>query len=75
MNKVIREAVKTLIECSTEAKQADDIIVQYYGFKTVQEKIAFLKGIFDVEVVGHEHETTQTDYECMLNAVVNRKWM
>lgn len=75
MNKVIREAVKTLIECSTEAKQADDIIVKYYGFKTVQEKSAFLKGMFDVEVVGHEHETTQTDYECMLNAVVNRKWM
>lgn len=75
MNKVIREAVKTLIECSTEAKQADDIIVQYYGFKTVQEKSAFLKDMFDVDVERHEHETTQTDYECMLNAVVNRKWM
>ena len=51
MNKVIREAVKTLIECSTEAKQADDIIVKYYGFKTVQESeqlvieaLAFIRG-------------------------------
>lgn len=53
--------VKTLIECCTDVTKADRIINDYYGFETIREKAAFLKGMFDVSIVGHEHEEPNED--------------
>lgn len=67
--------VKVLIELCTDVEKADRIIKDYYGFETIREKVAFLKGMFDISIVGHEHEEPNEDtYRMMLGAIINAKW-
>lgn len=49
--KASREMVKTLILISTSVEEADKVIEENYDFKTFDEKIAFLQGMFDVKVI------------------------
>ncbi len=70
-----RKNVKTLIELCTDVKEADRIINEHYGFKTIQEKVAFLKGMFDVSIVGHDRDEPDEDtYRILLHAIINAKW-
>lgn len=72
---VSQNDVKTLIECCTDVKKADRIINDYYGFETIREKVAFLKGMFEVTIVGHEHdEPDENTYIILLNAIIKAKW-
>ncbi len=60
--KASREMVKTLIKISTSAEEADKVIEDNYDFQTFREKIAFLKGMFDVKVVDvHDAEGTEKE--------------
>lgn len=63
-----REKTKLLIEIAETNEEADKVIVEAYGFKTIEEKIAFLKGMFDIEEVAHKHKDIAT-YYTMLHAV------
>ena len=75
MNNANLSGVKLLIELCTEVEEADRIINEYYGFETIREKVAFLKGMFDISIVGHEHEEPNEDtYRMMLDAIINAKW-
>lgn len=72
---VDRKAVKLLLECSTSVKNADKTISEYYGFETIQEKIAFLREMFDVSGIGPESETPdEGTYWAMLSVIINAKW-
>ena len=72
---VDRKDVKTLLEISTDVKKADEIISKYYGFETMREKIAFLKGMFDVAGIGPESEKPDEDtYWAILSSIINAKW-
>lgn len=72
---VDRKDVKTLLESSIDVKKADVIISKYYGFETYGEKIAFLRGMFDVSGIGPESEKPDKDtYWAMLSAIINAKW-
>ena len=64
-----RRRIKLLIVTSPTVEQADQIINTYYHFSTVQEKIAFLKGMFDVEVLSHGNPDENT-YWAILNSVL-----
>lgn len=67
--------VKVLIELCTDVEEADRIIKDYYGFETIREKVAFLKGMFDTSIVGHEREEPNQDtYNMMLHTIINAKW-
>lgn len=67
-----REVVKLLIELSPNADEADKVINENYDFKSICEKVAFLKGMFGVEVVGHEKdEPDETTYFAMLTTIIN----
>ncbi len=71
----MREKVKALIELSTDEKEVDRIINEYYGFKTIKEKIAFLKGMFDVSVVAHDHDEIDANvYAMIIRAIIDKKW-
>lgn len=49
--------IKRLITLAPSVEEADKIISDNYGFKTVKEKIAFLKGMFEISVIDvHDHE-------------------
>ena len=50
--KASREKIKLLIELSPTVEEADKIIEENYGFTTIAEKMAFLKGMFNVQVVS-----------------------
>lgn len=73
-----REVVKSLIESSSNVEEADKIINEKYNFKTIGEKIAFLKGMFDVRLVSKhdgegvsEEKSAEMDYWAILNATIN----
>ena len=72
-----REVIKTLIELSPNVEEADKVINENYNFESIGEKIAFLKGMFDVELVSEhdadgisEEKSSEMDYWAMLNAII-----
>lgn len=76
--KASREMVKTLIKISPSVEEADKIINENYNFKTIGEKIAFLKGMFDVKLVSKndaegvsEEESAKMDYWALLGTIIN----
>lgn len=73
-----RKVIKTLIEMSPNVEEADKVINETYNFKTISEKIAFLKGMFDVRLVRKhdgegvsEEKSAEMDYWAFLNAIIN----
>lgn len=75
--KASREVVKTLIELSPTAKEADKVIEENYGFESISEKLAFIKGMFDVEVISihdagviEKEESDKMTYFAMLNTIL-----
>lgn len=66
-----RDQAKILIETSATVEMADKFIDENYKFETVGEKVAFLKGMFDVRIIGHEDkEPDEMDYFAMLAAII-----
>lgn len=78
MDALSREVVKTLIEIASNVEEADKVINDNYNFKTIDEKIAFLKGMFDVKLFSKHDDidvskdkSAQMDYWAMLDAIIN----
>lgn len=76
-----RERVRVLIELSNSVEQADEIIVSE-GLKSIKEKIAFLKGMFDCEIIDRKREKSLSEEECnkmdyysLLYAIISAKWV
>lgn len=70
--KANREVVKALIELAPNVDEAEKVINENYDFNSICEKVAFLKGMFGVEVVGHEkEEPDEMTYFAMLGASIN----
>jgi len=67
-----RNAVKGLIELAQSMDEADKILSE--EFSTVQEKYAYLKGMFDFSIIGAHKPDIETDYKAALSAIVNQKW-
>lgn len=69
------QKVKLLIELSATVEEADKTIKEYYGFESIEEKTAFLKGMFDVRVLGHELDNSdEASYWTMLQTIINQKY-
>jgi len=65
-----RLTAKVLIETATNLEQVDRIIDDYAGTMTIKEKIAFLKGMFGVEIIDQKAEDSDEQiYEIMLKAI------
>lgn len=76
-----RQKVKLLIELSANVEEADATIKEYYGFESIEEKTAFLKGMFDVQIISaHDAEGTSKEesagmsYWAMLQTIINQKY-
>jgi hypothetical protein len=67
-----REVVKGLIELAQTNEEADQILNQ--EFSSVNEKYAYLKGMFDFSIIGASGRDIETDYKAALSAIVNQKW-
>ena len=78
MKKIGRELVKTLIIISRSVEEANRVIESNYGFRTVGEKLAFLRGMFDIELVSKydaegtsEEDSAEMDYWVMLEYIIH----
>lgn len=67
-----RERVKALIVLSRNIEEADMEIVKYLGNVSIKEKIAFLRGMFDVQIISRCCQTKddRADYEVMLDSIL-----
>lgn len=73
MSSMSREKAKILIELSATVEEADETIEKYLGDNpSLNEKVAFLRGMFDVEIVGHSYD--EMSYYAMLSAIINAKY-
>ena len=79
MKTYTRTEVKISIQLSSSVEEADKVIEDNYNFKSIEEKLAFLKGMFDVELVSKhdsdlvsKEESKKMDYFAMLGAIINR---
>lgn len=73
--KLERKNVKALIELSTSFEEADEVIKKYTDFKDLKEKIAYIKGMFDVEILdSKKDDPDELIYRLLLTAVVEKKW-
>ena len=67
-----RRHIKILLEISKTVEEADEVINKNYGFESIREKVAFLKGMFDIQIIGHEEkEPDEMDYFSMLATIIN----
>ena len=71
---VKREQIKALIELSTSFEEADAVIETYTGNKTYAQKIAYLQGMFDCEIIGRHIDSEEADYKALLTSIIERKW-
>lgn len=72
MNKT--ELVKALIELSNTVEEADKVIEKHTKLKTVKEKIAFLKGMFDWEMISQKETISdETMYQIALDAIISQR--
>lgn len=68
-----REKVKALIILSRNTEEADMEIVKFLGDVSTREKIAFLRGMFDVQIIskcGQTIDDDMADYEVMLCSIL-----
>jgi len=73
--------VKSLIEMATTVEDADEALTKHMGYNTYGEKLAFISGIFGLEVgannnsEGFSEDTRKhNDYFSLLAVIIDRKW-
>ena len=67
-----REVIKNLIKLADNIDEADEILAG--EFATVEERYAFLQGLFTFEIIGGAGNEIEGDYRAALSAIVNSKW-
>ena len=67
-----RKVIKVLILLSENVEEADKVIVEKGGFESIGEKVAFLKGMFDIENIAHEEDIhDEATYWSLLSAIIS----
>ncbi|MCM1106920.1 MAG: hypothetical protein NC355_08245 [Blautia sp.] len=72
-----RKQIKALIELSGTYEEANQIIETYAVLSdksNYSQKIAFLSGMFDCEIVGRNVESEEADYKALLTSIIEQKW-
>lgn len=75
MDKLTIDEVKALIKISKTFEEADNVINRFYKFKTYDEKIAFLLGLFDINnlfCLWRNSYSSKLVYELMLNELIEK---
>ena len=71
-----RERTKAIIELAPDVDFADKAIVRFLGNVSTKEKIAFLRGMFDINIVRYDNDPLpdETIYKLLLDGIINAKW-
>lgn len=70
-----RNQIKLLIELSSTVEEADKVLSEKACLKSLSEKLAFLRGMFDeIEIVGRDNtETDELRYMLWLHSIIEGK--
>lgn len=70
-----RKVIKVLIKIAPTTEEADEILENCAGLKTIKEKIAFLRGMFDCKNI-YEQKTDSDEeiYQLALQSIIDKKW-
>lgn len=76
-----REKTRILILLSSTVEEADAIVIRESGYTNTSNKIAYLRGMFDVNLIGRadddstsENDSIEMDYFALLSTIINSKW-
>ena len=72
-----RRQIKSLINLSNTFEEANEVIETYAGLddnSDFSQKLAYLKGMFDCQIVGRNVESTEADYVALLTYIIEQKW-
>lgn len=69
-----RKKIKALIELSNSYEEANQIIEKHTPYKEYGNKIAYLQGMFDCEIIRSHIESEEADYIALLTSIVEKKW-
>ncbi len=72
-----RKQIQALIELSTSYEEANSVIETYVSLtdkSNYSQKIAFLLGMFDCEIVGRNIKDEEADYKALLTSIIEQKW-
>lgn len=64
-----RQRAQAIIVLSRNVEEADSEIIKFLGNVSTKEKIAFLRGMFDVQMVSQAKDD-ETNYFIMLNSIL-----
>lgn len=64
-----RQRAQAIIVLSRSVEEADSEIIKFLGNVSTKEKIAFLRGMFDVQMVSQAKDD-ETNYFIMLNSIL-----
>jgi hypothetical protein len=67
-----REILKNMIKLALSYEEADKIMSEEYS--TTSEKLAYLRGLFPVDIFSGSDSNIESDYRAALTAIVNEKW-
>lgn len=70
-----REQIKALIELSNSYEEANEIIEKYAKLYTYEEKIAYIRGMFNCEIFHTTIDSKESDYIALLTTIINQKWL
>ena len=65
------EILKRLIECSISFEEIDELLMNNTPFNSVNEKIAYLCGMFDIVFIDGFGKNIEDDYRVVVDTVLN----
>ena len=69
------EAVKALVELSSDANEANKVIARHLGESTsLEERLEWVKKNFDAQIFSATDRDVKTDYMVLLQAIIDAKW-
>ena len=66
-----REVIKGLLRLADTFEEADDILKE--EFSSIEERLAYLKGMFSVNIIARDGESIECDYKAVLLAIIGKK--
>lgn len=76
-----REVIKELLVLAETSEQADKILETHMGLSDISQKLAYLRGMFDIELMPRstgrgtsENDILRDDYLAFLATIIDLKW-
>lgn len=72
-----RKQIKAMINLSSTFEEANEVIETYAELDDISDysqRLAYLKGMFDCQIIGRNIESAEADYVAILTSIIEQKW-